>query len=108
MGNPAQAMALARASAERFGRDAIDVELDLQAALERIAGPRQGQDTGEQEGNHAAPQTATPGTGTPAAHGVVAGAELLASSAQPAQSAQPRPETPPTQARDNNQVQNHG
>jgi len=30
---------LARASAERYGRDALDVALDLQAAIERVRGP---------------------------------------------------------------------
>ena len=33
------AAAIARDSAERYGRDVIDVELDLQSALARIAGP---------------------------------------------------------------------
>ena len=36
IGNPAVAARLAAASAERYGRDALDVELDLQAAAERI------------------------------------------------------------------------
>ena len=31
---------LARLSAERYGRDALDVELDLQSAMERIRGPQ--------------------------------------------------------------------
>src|SRR5205085_6081704 len=30
---------LAEASAERYGRDALDVALDLQAAIERVRGP---------------------------------------------------------------------
>jgi len=34
------AVRLARLSAERYGRDALDVEFDLQSALERIRGPR--------------------------------------------------------------------
>ena len=33
------AAGLAQASAERFGRDALDVALDLQAAIERVRGP---------------------------------------------------------------------
>jgi hypothetical protein len=40
IGNSAVASQLAAASAERYGRDSLDVELDLQAASERIQGPR--------------------------------------------------------------------
>src|SRR6266536_5123589 len=39
------AVRLARLSAERFGRDALDVELDLQSALERIRGPQRPTET---------------------------------------------------------------
>jgi hypothetical protein len=48
-GDPNQAVALARASAERYGRDAIDVELDLQSALDRIAGPNRRADADQEE-----------------------------------------------------------
>ena len=40
IGNPAVAARLAAVSAERYGRDSLDVELDLQAAAERISGPK--------------------------------------------------------------------
>jgi hypothetical protein len=35
-----RALQLARASAERYSRDTLDVELDLQVAIERARGPR--------------------------------------------------------------------
>jgi hypothetical protein len=38
--DPASARLLAEASARRYGRDAVDVDLDLQSALERMRGPR--------------------------------------------------------------------
>src|SRR5919202_2861703 len=38
--DPSVARALAEASARRYGRDAVDVDLDLQSALERMHGPR--------------------------------------------------------------------
>jgi hypothetical protein len=38
--DPARARLLAEASAGRYGRDAVDVDLDLQSALERMHGPR--------------------------------------------------------------------
>src|ERR671927_1472600 len=44
---------LARLSAERYGRDALDVELDLQAALDRVRGPRR--PTEGDDANGAAP-----------------------------------------------------
>src|ERR1051326_1025480 len=71
VGDTTQAIALARASAEKYGRDALDVELDLQSALHRIAGPRRGITSAEPG------EAATPvGSGIPAAAGVIAGAEM--------------------------------
>ena len=40
--------ALARLSAEQYGRDALDVELDLQSAMARVRGPQKISDTTEQ------------------------------------------------------------
>jgi hypothetical protein len=71
IGDAAQAVALARASAETYGRDALDVELDLQSAQERVAGPRRGHDGAEQT-DGAAPVA----SGAPASAGVIAGAEV--------------------------------
>ena len=75
-GDEQLAMRLARLSAERYGRDALDVELDLQSALERIRGPQrpaetEGGDESTQPAEPAAPDTGTPGSG-----GVVAGASV--------------------------------
>ena len=74
-GDEQLATRLARLSAERYGRDALDVELDLQSALERIRGPRHsaGPDPDETVGPV---QPAVPDTGAPAAGAVVAGAEI--------------------------------
>src|SRR6202163_1401805 len=65
------AIRLARLSAERYGRDALDVELDLQSAMERIRGPRRVSESDEESAKP--PELAVPDTGTPAATGVVVG-----------------------------------
>ena len=73
------AATLARLSAERYGRDALDVELDLQGALERIRGPRRTSDadaTDAPTGPTGPPEPAAPGIGTPAPAAVVAGGEI--------------------------------
>jgi Type IV secretory system Conjugative DNA transfer len=67
---------LARLSAERYGRDALDVELDLQAALERIRGPRRPTDADDANESSKAAEPATPDWGAPAAGTVVAGADI--------------------------------
>ena len=73
-GNPAfQLATLARYSAERYGRDALDVELDLQSALERIRGPRR---STEDADDTSVQTTATPNDGLAAPHGVVTGSEV--------------------------------
>jgi hypothetical protein len=72
-GNPAFAAVLAKYSAERFGRDALDVELDLQFALERIRGPRRSTEDADDTSGQT---TATPNDGLVAPHGVVAGSEV--------------------------------
>jgi hypothetical protein len=69
---------LARHSAERYGRDALDVELDLQSALERVHGPRRDAESVETEQPGTRPGPATPNSGTPAPGSVVAGAEVPA------------------------------
>jgi hypothetical protein len=68
VGDAGQAVVLARASAGKYGRDCIDVELDLQSALDRVAGPKQ-----SSESDHAEPSTAG---GDPTAAGVVIAAEM--------------------------------
>src|SRR6266542_1891200 len=72
-GNQAFAATLARYSAERYGRDALDGELDLQSALERIRGPRRSTEDAE---DTSALTIATPNDGVAAPHGVVAGSEV--------------------------------
>jgi Type IV secretory system Conjugative DNA transfer len=74
-GNEQIAMRLARLSAEHYGRDALDVELDLQSALERIRGPQRAGTQGSDESTKP-PEPAAPGTGAPAASTVVTGAEV--------------------------------
>ena len=75
-GDEQVALRLARASAERYGRDALDVELDLQSAMERIRGPQRPTDTRETDESTRPPQPATPGTGTPADGTVITGPEV--------------------------------
>ena len=63
-------------SAEHYGRDALDVELDLQTALERMHGPRSSgwPTTGVEMPDDT---TTTPtGSGEPAVDGVVAGTSV--------------------------------
>jgi hypothetical protein len=72
-GNPTFAAALAKYSAERYGRDTLDVELDLQSALERIRGPRRSTEDADDSSAHT---TATPNDGVVAPHGVVTGSEV--------------------------------
>jgi hypothetical protein len=67
---------LARLSAERYGRDALDVELDLQAALERIRGPRRPTDGDDANGTAPPAGPVPPDTGAPTAAAVVVGAEV--------------------------------
>jgi TraM recognition site of TraD and TraG len=51
-GDPTIAAQLAHVSAERYGRPSLDIELDLQAAAERVQGPRVGgQQATERDGN---------------------------------------------------------
>jgi hypothetical protein len=78
MGDPNQAAGLARASAEKYGRDAIDVELDLQSALDRIKGPQRENETDESDSGAGVAET-----GTPVSDGVVAGVEVPADGEQP-------------------------
>jgi hypothetical protein len=73
-GDTAFAATLARYSAERYGRDALDVELDLQAALDRIRGPRRGS---PEETDAAGPtETLVSNQGIPAPHAVTVGNEV--------------------------------
>ena len=73
VGEATQSIALARASAEKYGRDALDVELDLQSALDRIAGPRHKTDS---EGDSPQPESTTVGAASPL--GVIAGVQTPA------------------------------
>ena len=74
--NAFMATDLARLSAERYGRDALDVELDLQTAQERIRGPRRRTESDDAEVSAAAAPAA--GGGEPAPQAVVAGGEVPA------------------------------
>jgi hypothetical protein len=70
--NSATAVAtLARLSAERYGRDALDVELDLQSAMERIRGPQKNTEGTEPDGSPSEPVPTR--SGVPRPDGVVAG-----------------------------------
>ena len=75
-GNELLAWRLARLSAEYCGRDALDVELDLQSAMERIRGPQRPAETGGVDEPTKPPEPAAPDSGAPAAASVVAGAEV--------------------------------
>ncbi|MDQ6670320.1 MAG: hypothetical protein M3069_06145 [Chloroflexota bacterium] len=75
-GNDQLALRLARLSAECYGRDALDVELDLQSAMERIRGPQRLSESDTTDEPPKPPERAAPGTGAPAATGVVTGAEV--------------------------------
>jgi hypothetical protein len=72
--DPVVAQRLARDSAERFGRDVLDVELDLQTALERVRGPRRPVEADADDEPVMA--TAAAGGGAPAAEAVIAGDEV--------------------------------
>jgi len=69
---------LALVSAERYGRDALEVELDRQAALARIdGGRRRDNDSGESESAAASGwPTAAPGSGLPAADRTVVSGQV--------------------------------
>ena len=70
------AIRLARLSAEVYGRDALDVELDLQSAMERIRGPQPVPASTKSDESTKPPEPPAPNNGTPAATGVVVGAEV--------------------------------
>src|SRR5260370_13359123 len=70
------AVRLACLSAERSGRDALDVELDLQSALERIRGPRRPAEIDEADESTKPPEPAAPDSGAPTAGAVIARAEV--------------------------------
>jgi hypothetical protein len=75
-GDEQLAVRLARYSAERYGRDALDVELDLQSALERIRGPQPRSTAAVPDDGVEPGPLAVPGEGVPAPGAVVSGAEL--------------------------------
>ncbi len=79
IGDALMASSIARTSAELYGRDAIDVELDLQSALARIAGPQRASDGGDSQPTHQKDPivAGASGAGTPTAGGVVAGSEVI-------------------------------
>jgi len=72
-GSEQLATRLARLSAEHYGRDALDVELDLQSALERIRGPRQPAAADGADESTKPDEPTAPNTGTPGAAGVILG-----------------------------------
>jgi hypothetical protein len=75
--DPSVAAAIARDSGERYGRAVIDVELDLQSALNRIAGPsKPGAAASDVKASSESTVPVQPDTGIPAVAGVVAGAEV--------------------------------
>src|SRR5207253_7804953 len=67
VGDEQVATRLARLSAEYYGRDALDVELDLQSAMERIRGPQRPAETGGADEPTKPPEPAAPDSGAPAA-----------------------------------------
>jgi hypothetical protein len=75
-GSEHMATRLARLSAEQYGRDALDVELDLQSALERIRGPQTPAQAEKSDESPKPPEPVAPNSGTPAAGASVVGAEL--------------------------------
>jgi hypothetical protein len=85
------AAAIARDSAERYGRDVIDVELDLQSALARIAGPRKPDAADSRDVNTSLQTTVpvAPDTGIAAGAALVAGAEVPVSSSAKGTSGKP-------------------
>jgi hypothetical protein len=74
--NEHMAARLARLSAEQYGRDALDVELDVQSALERIRGPQTPLQAEKPEESNRRPEPAAPDSGVPAAGTVVSGADV--------------------------------
>ncbi len=76
-GDETLARHLAEASARRYGRDAVDVDLDLQAARARIDGPRRSWAEATAREGYPAPPTRGPGdNGLPAADRTVTGSEV--------------------------------
>jgi hypothetical protein len=69
--SPTAVTELARLSAEQYGRDALDVELDLQSAMARVRGPQKISEAAEQDNSR--PEPAPDGSGVPREDGVVAG-----------------------------------
>jgi hypothetical protein len=69
--SPTAVMALARLSAEQYGRDALDAELDLQSAMARVRGPQKTSEATERDDSP--PEPAPDGSGAPREDGVVAG-----------------------------------
>lgn len=67
---------LARFSAERYGRDVLDVELDLQSPLERVRGPQTSVRANKSDDAVELLEPAAPDSGLPVAHTAIAGAEL--------------------------------
>src|SRR5207253_2363970 len=70
---------LARASAKRYGREALDVELDRQTALARMDGGRHREAEASESDSSAGlswPTLVAPGSGLPVADGTVLGAEV--------------------------------
>jgi hypothetical protein len=76
VGDEYLATRLARLSAEYYGRDTLDVELDLQSASERIRGPQTSGQFEKADEHATPPEPVLPGTGVPAAGGVIAGSEV--------------------------------
>jgi hypothetical protein len=76
IGDPAAARALAEASARRYGRDAVDVDLDLQSALARIDGPRHSSGAAEPKADEYPSTTAPADGGTTAPDRTIAGGEM--------------------------------
>jgi TraM recognition site of TraD and TraG len=70
------ALRLARLSAEHYGRDPLDVELDLQSAMERIRGPQHVCESDRTDESAKQTESAASNTGTPAATALIAGAEV--------------------------------
>jgi len=83
-GNEHLATRLARLSAEQYGRDVLDAELDLQSALERIRGPQTAAQAEKSDESTKRPEPAAPDTGTPAAGASIVGAELANGESAPA------------------------
>jgi hypothetical protein len=73
----ARAHRLAEISSRRYGRDAVDVDLDLQSALERIRGPRwSGWSAADAEALEDAITPPQVEDGMPAVEGIVAGTSV--------------------------------